>query len=32
MSGVWTWLAELGCEQYAAIMEGSGYTTVESLG
>jgi hypothetical protein len=32
MSSVWSWLAELGCEQYTAVFEASGYSSVDSLG
>ena len=31
MASVQQWLAELGCEQYTGIFEGSGYTSVSSL-
>ena len=31
MSSVSSWLGEIGCEQYSAVLVGSGYATVDSL-
>ena len=31
MSSVTYWLRDVGCEQYAAVFEASGYTTTDSL-
>lgn len=31
MSSLYSWLSDIGCEQYTTVFEASGYTSVDSL-